>query len=166
MQKYTEAIGEALMEDNRLEKVGKAIGIGLMAGLAGTVAITLSQTIEMKLTKRPPSTTPIDAVSKVLDVEATSEANKQKASQEVHWTYGTGWGIARGLIALAGMQGWPATAAHFLAIWGTEQVMLPGLKLSPPITDEEPKSIGIDVLHHAVYALAAGLVYDAIDTKS
>lgn len=166
MQKGPEAIGAALTGNNQLEKVGKAIGIGLMAGLAGTVAITLSQTIEMKLTKRPPSTTPIDAVSKVLDVEATSEAEKQKVSQEVHWTYGTSWGIVRGLIALAGLQGWPATAAHFLGIWGTEQVMLPNLKLSPPITDEEPQSIGIDVLHHAVYALAAGLVYDAIDSQS
>jgi hypothetical protein len=146
-----------------LEKLGKAVGIGLLAGLAGTVAITISQAIEMHLTGREPSNTPVDAASKVLHTNLAKEAHtdKQTASQGVHWAYGTGWGVARGLLGLAGVTGVPATLAHFAAIWGAEQVMLPSLKLAPPITEEEPKTIGIDVVHHAVYALAAGLVYDA-----
>lgn len=153
-------------EATPLEKGAKAIGIGLMAGLAGTLAITLSQAIEMKLTRRQPSTAPIDAASKVLDIDATGRQEKQKVSQEIHWAYGTTWGVARGVIALAGLKGWPATLAHFAAIWGTAQVMLPGLHVSPPITEEEPQAIGIDVLHHAIYAVAAGLVYDAIDQSN
>jgi hypothetical protein len=34
----------------------------------------------------------------------------------------------------------------------------------PPsqLTEQEPKDIAIDVLHHAVYAITAGLVYDAL----
>lgn len=171
MQNYPEVNEEAQAETNKatrteetpLEKAAKAIGIGLIAGLAGTAAITLSQAIEMKLTRRPPSTAPVDAASKVLDIEATSRQEKQQVSQEIHWAYGTTWGVPRGIIALAGLKGWPATLAHFVAIWGTAQVMLPSLHVSPPITEEEPKAIGIDVLHHAVYAVAAGLVYDAID---
>ena len=42
-------------------EVAGAIGKGLMAGAAGTLAITLSQMIEMKITKRKPSTAPADA---------------------------------------------------------------------------------------------------------
>lgn len=57
----TETKKTTRVEATPLEKAAKAIGIGLMAGLAGTAAITLSQTIEMKLTKRPPSTAPVDA---------------------------------------------------------------------------------------------------------
>lgn len=173
MKNYPEAIEETQTETKQeshsettpLKKAATAIGIGLLAGLAGTAAITLSQAIEMKLTKRPPSTAPVDAASKVLDIEATGREEKQKVSQEIHWAYGTAWGATRGVIALAGLKGWPATLAHFVAIWGTAQVMLPSLNVSPPITDEEPKAIGIDVLHHAVYAVAAGLVYDAIDQQ-
>ena len=149
--------------DNPLKNLGLVIGVGVLAGLAGTVAITISQTIEMALTKRPPSTTPVDAVSKVLDVKAVKKKKKEKVSQEIHWTYGTIWGIPRGLITLTGLHGWPATLLHFTAITGTAMTMLPKLNLAPPITEQKPKSIAIDTLHHAVYALATGLAYEAID---
>ena len=56
-----------------------------MAGAAGTLAITLSQMIEMKITKRRPSTAPADEAEKVLDVKPATEADKSKFSQEVHW---------------------------------------------------------------------------------
>ena len=36
-------------------------GRGLFAGFAGTFAITASQTVEMKLRDRPPSSSPADA---------------------------------------------------------------------------------------------------------
>lgn len=153
------------MKNNSLSRLGSAIGAGLLAGLAGTAAITVSQMIEMKITGRKPSNTPVDAASKVLDVEAVSEEKKPKVSQEIHWAYGTTWGIARGLLSLGGLKGWTGTLAHFAAIWGAEQIMLPSLKVAPPINEEEPKTIGIDVIHHAVYAIAAGLVYQAIQGK-
>jgi hypothetical protein len=151
-----------IAKTNPLEELGTAIGVGLLAGLAGTAAITISQMIEMKLTKRPPSNVPAEAVSKVLDVKSTDDSKKEKVSQEVHWVYGTSWGIVRGLISLSGLKGIPATLIHLAAIWGTAQVMLPSLKLSPPVTKEAPETIGIDVLHHTVYAVTAGLVYDAV----
>ncbi len=151
---------------NSLEELGTAIGVGLIAGLVGTVAITVSQMIEMKITKREPSSAPVDAVAKVLDVKATSKEQKSKVAQEVHWTYGTSWGMVRGLLTLIGLKRWKATTAHFLGIWAAEQVMLPSLKLAKPINEQEPETIGIDVLHHAVYAIAAGLTYDAIKTKN
>lgn len=151
-----------IAKTNPLEELGTAIGVGLIAGLAGTAAITISQMIEMKLTKRPPSTAPAKAASKVLNVKPADDSKKEKVSQEVHWSYGTSWGIVRGLISLSGLKGLPATLIHLAAIWGTAQVMLPSLKLSPPINKEAPETIGIDVLHHTVYAVTAGIVYDAI----
>jgi hypothetical protein len=84
----------------------------------------------------------------------------------LHWAYGTTWGIARGIIGLTGLKGWPATVAHFAAIWGTSMVMLPAFNAAPPVTEEKPKAIAIDALHHAVYAIAAGLAYDALDAGS
>jgi len=148
---------------NPLDELGAAIGVGLLAGLAGTAAITLSQMIEMKITDRKPSIVPEKAVEKTLDVGAVSEEKKEKVSQEVHWVYGTAWGIARGLIRLTGLKGWPATLAHFSAVWGTSLVMLPALGLSKPIREQEAKTALTDALHHGVYAAVTGLVVDAIE---
>jgi hypothetical protein len=150
------------MNSNPLKDLGTALGVGLLAGLAGTAAITLSQMIEMKITKRESSDAPAKAVSKVLYVKPANKEKKPMVNQEIHWVYGTSWGISRGLMSLTGVTGLPATLAHFVAIWGTELLMMPGLNLAPPVTEQKPKSVAIDAIHHAVYALAAGAVFDAI----
>jgi hypothetical protein len=152
-------------KNSAMADFGTAIGAGLLAGLAGTAAITVSQMIEMKITGRQPSNTPVEAASKVLDIDAVSEEKKPKVSQEIHWAYGTTWGVARGILSLTGLKGWTADLAHFASIWGASLIMLPGLKVAPPIQEEDPKTIVIDILHHAVYAIAAGFVYDAITRK-
>jgi hypothetical protein len=149
--------------NNLSQEFGKAIGIGLLAGLAGTAAITLSQMIEMRITKRKPSEAPVKVAKQVTEVKPTTEEAKEKVTQEIHWSYGVAWGVARGLIGLTGLRGLPATAAHFAAIWGTAMFMLPAYNAAPKITEQEPKTIAIDGMHHAVYAIAAGLAYDALD---
>lgn len=169
-----------------LSKVGGAVGRGLIAGLAGTVAITASQIIEMKITGRGNSDAPMKVAGKAMGVEPKGkaaletekqkedtdkdeekleekvEANKEKFSQLMHFAYGTSWGIARGVMDLAGLRGAPATLLHFAAIWGAAQIMLPAADASKPITQWTPQQIASDVLHHAVYAAAAGAIYDAM----
>jgi hypothetical protein len=125
--------------------------------------MTLSQMIEMKITKREPSEATLKVAEEVTGVKPASKQEKPKLSQEIHWTYGTVWGITRGLISLTGLKGLPATLLHFGAVWGTSMVMLPKFKVAPPVTEEEPKDIAIDGFHHAVYAVTAGLVFDALD---
>ncbi|MDB4923853.1 hypothetical protein [Mucilaginibacter sp.] len=155
-----------IRENNVLGELSAAIGIGLLAGLAGTAAITLSQAIEMKITKREPSEAPVKVAKKTAGIKPADEEQKEKVSQEIHWAYGTVWGIARGIIGLIGLKGLPATAVHFATIWGTSMVMLPAFKASPPVIEQAPGAIAIDGLHHAVYALATGVVYDALYTRS
>ena len=149
-------------ENNIIGELGSAIGKGLLAGLAGTAAITLSQMIEMSITKRKASEAPVKVAQQVLNVKPANKEVKQQIAQEIHWAYGTSWGIARGLISLTGLKGWPASLAHFAAIWGSSMIMLPAYKAAPKITEEDAKTIAIDGVHHAVYALAAGLAYDAL----
>ena len=155
-----------ISEENTLGELGGAIGKGLLAGLAATTAITISQMIEMKITGRKPSDATLKVATETTGVKPANEAQKEKVSQEVHWAYGTSWGIARGIIGLAGLKGAPAALLHFAAIWGTSLVMLPSYKVSPPINEEEPQAVAIDAMHHAVYAIAATLAYDALDAGS
>src|SRR5947209_1412757 len=109
--------------------VAAALGRGLVAGLAGTVAITISQAIEMKLRHRPPSTTPADAADKVLGVEPTDEKKKERFANLVHFAYGTAWGGVRGLLDVLGLKGPAAMGAHYAAVSTTAMTMLPALKV-------------------------------------
>ncbi len=143
--------------------VAAAFGKGLFAGVAGTAAMTASSTLEMKLRNRGASSAPADAAAKVLGVEPVSEEAQARFSTLVHWGYGTGWGGVRGLLAAAGLSGGKATAAHFGLVWGSEQVMLPALDVTPPLTEMGVEEISIDALHHMVYAIATGTAYSLLD---
>ena len=73
------------------------------------------------------------------------------------------WGGARGLLGAAGLSGPVATAAHLGAVWGSEQVMLPALGVTPPLTEWGVKEVAIDALHHLVYAGATRIAYSLLD---
>lgn len=92
-----------------------------------------------------------------------TQEDKKKFSQEVHWAYGTGWGAVRGILSLFGLKGLPATAIHFVTVYGTALVIEPTLKVAPPLKEWEIKTIVTEAIHHAVYAIAAGLVFDAVN---
>lgn len=142
------------------------IGRGLIAGFAGTIAITISQMIEMKITKRQQSNTPVEAAGKVIGFEPKAEEEKEKLSNKVHFAYGTVWGEGRALFSALGLTGMLATLAHFAAVWSTAMIMLPSLKVAPPVKQWGLKSIIIDGLHHGVYALTAGFIYDRLHKDS
>jgi hypothetical protein len=143
--------------------VAADFGKGLFAGAAGTAAMTVSSTLEMKLSGRPASQTPAQAAEAVLDVEPKDEESEAKFSNLVHWGYGTGWGGVRGLLASTGLPGPVATAAHLGLVWGAEQVVLPALDVSAPVFKYGGKATATDLLHHVVYATATGLAYAYLD---
>lgn len=149
----------------KLGELASSLGKGLVAGAVGTAAMTISSTIEMKLRDRGASNAPAEAVEKVFDVEPEDEEAETRLSNLTHWGYGTGWGAVRGLLPVLGLRGWPATAAHFGAVWGTAAAMLPSLDVAPPIKQWGVKEIAIDAWHHAVYAAAVGLTFRALDRR-
>ena len=53
------------------------IGIRILAGLAGTIAITISQMVEMKITKREASTGRADAMEKIFDVHPEPQVKEK-----------------------------------------------------------------------------------------
>lgn len=149
--------------DAKLGDVAAAVGKGLFAGVAGAAAMTVSSTLEAKLRGRGASSAPAQAAAKVLGVEPVDEASEARFSNMVHWGYGISWGSVRGLLAATGISGPRATAAHFAAVWGSEQVMLPVLEVSPPLWKFGAKEAAIDAFHHLVYAAATGIAYSLLD---
>jgi hypothetical protein len=147
-----------------VSQIASALGKGLVAGFAGTAAMTVSSTVEMRLRGREASSAPADATAKVLGIEAfADDAAKARFGTLVHWAYGTGWGAVRALLRVAGLSPAAATAAHLAALWGNEAVMLPALGVAPPVWEWGAEEVAIDVWHHVVYATATGVAYELLD---
>jgi hypothetical protein len=142
------------------------VGKGLLAGFAGTAAMTVSSTVEARLRGRPPSSAPARATAKVLGI-ATFESERAQArfSDLSHWGYGTGWGIVRGLLGATRLSPRAATVAHGAAVYGAAQVTLPVLEIAPPAIFWPKAEIAIDAFHHAVYAAATGAAYALLSTR-
>jgi hypothetical protein len=150
------------MADLNLNRLASAVGTGLFAGAVGTAAMTVSSTLESKLRGRGPSATPSEAAGKVLGVRPRDTRGQARFANIIHWSYGTSWGVARGLLDLAGLRGIPAAAAHFTTVWGSSLVMLPALGVAPPPWEQDPRELGVDALHHAVYAGATGAAWSGM----
>jgi len=71
--------------------------------------------------------------------------------------------VPRGLLSLAGINGLKAIGLHFGTVWSTALVMLPTAKAAEPITKWPAKQIAMDILHHSVYAITAGLMFNYIN---
>lgn len=143
-----------------LDGLSGRLGRGLVAGLAGTAAMTVSSTVEAKLSGRGASSTPADALETVTKVQPVDDSGEARLNTLGHWGYGTSWGTARGLLDEVGLRGPLASVAHFAAVLGAEQVLLPALGVAKPTPAYGATAAATDALHHAMYAGTVGLVYD------
>ncbi len=146
-----------------MSKLASSVGKGLFAGVLGTAAMTASSKIEMKLRGRKGSDAPAQAAGKVLGVSPMGEDEKARFSDLTHWAYGISRGAGRGVIGALGVSGVPAAALHFGLVWGSALVMLPALDVAPPPQEWGAKELGIDALHHAVYAAVTNATYETLD---
>jgi len=149
------------------DRIASSIGKGIIAGLVGTAAITLVQLIEKKIKREEKQDTkPADAVIKTLDIRPSTEADKPKLAQRVHWTYGTLWGIAYGLLRASKLKPVPASIVQFVLVSGAAMFILPSTKVAPPVKKWDMPTIASSSLNHAVYAAATALGYAAINEKN
>ena len=148
----------------KLRRLATGIGNGVIAGVAGTAAMTLSSTVEAKLRGRPFSTAPAKAAARALGIETFEDgAAYARFSNLVHWGYGTGWGVARGMLRALGIGPRLATPAHFAVLWGSALYTLPKYEVAPPVTQWGREEVAIDVFHHLVYVTAAGIAFELLE---
>jgi hypothetical protein len=151
---------------SKVRVLAEAIGKGVVAGAAGTAAMTLSSTLEAKLRRRAASTAPAKAATKALGIETFEDGIAyNRFSNLVHWAYGTGWGVPRGLLRALGLPPALATPAHFAALWGSAVVTLPRYDAAPPVTEWGAEEVAIDLFHHLVYVGTVAAVYELLDRQ-
>ena len=126
--------------------IASSIGKGLVAGLAGTAAMTVSSSLEARIRHRAASSAPARATAKVLGIkEFEDDIAAARFNDLSHWGYGTMWGVVRGLLAATGLSPKAATAAHGAAVWGSAAVTLPALEVAPPFVFWGRKEVAIDL---------------------
>lgn len=143
--------------------VGQALLIGLAAGLVGTAIFTVVELIEIKLTRRPPSTIPGDVGVRLMgrDVESNREL-AQRLNPYVHWGHGTMLGAVRGLLDVAGLAFWPATIVFYIVLEAGDMLLYRALGIQPWPWQWSGASLVRDLVLKAVLAIAISAVYAAV----
>jgi hypothetical protein len=139
----------------------RALGRGLIAGVAGTAAMTAAQTAYYKVTGSEPSTTPAEVAKRVIRGVLHREVSDDREpvlNNGMHWAYGTSWGALYGLAARRPSHG----VAFALVVWGASLVQLPAMKLAPPVWEMPPASIAPDLGFHLLYGIAVAESHRAL----
>ena len=144
--------------------LGRGFGRGVLAGLAGTAAMTVSEKIEQAVTGRPSSYIPAHTMERFLGLPTKPDEQRKWMSWAAHWGLGTLPAALRGIMAEGGMRG-PLASSLFLATRvTTDETMENVAGVGKPPWSWRSGLATIDVLHKAVYAFATGLVADRLAT--
>ena len=144
-----------------------ALARGMLAGAIGTVAMTVSERLEMSLTGRQASTVPGQVGANLLPgKDPDSQDDVTQLNSPTHWVHGISMGAVRGLLDVAGLHGPAASAVHFAVLWGGDAALYRALGIADVPWRWETSELASDMLHKGVYAAVTGVVYDALDNHS
>ena len=135
---------------------------GLLAGFFATIIMTLSQTFEIKLTGRQPSTVPGQVASRLFRLSPKREDEMARLSSAVHWMHGIALGAVFGLIMLTGVSVVTATAIFFVLFWSGDVLLYKALGIAPFPWHWRTNELLTDVFHKGLYAITTGIIYHII----
>lgn len=136
------------------------VGLGILAGLAGTVVMTAFQEfVEKPLTGRGDSFAPASFAEKTLGVHPSTEQDRKRLNWATHFALGGMWGSAYGVAAYAGLRGPQAIAAVFATVYTSDVLLNTELGLYEPST-WSGRDWAIDLTDKFVQAAATGVIYD------
>ncbi|SES00429.1 hypothetical protein SAMN05216188_11959 [Lentzea xinjiangensis] len=138
-----------------------AVGVGLAAGLVGTAVLTISETVEARLTKREDSTVPGQVGAK-LSGRGENPVVVKRLNGPVHWAHGITLGAVRGLIGLTPLGPVSATIAHYAVVWGGDVLLYRSLGIAEWPSKWQRRELVTDLFHKGVYAVATGVAFESL----
>ncbi len=141
-----------------------AIGLGLLAGTVGTVALTLAEKVEMQISGRELSTVPGQVGAKVIGRDPSADPQlTERLNPVVHWVHGISMGGVRGLLGLAGLGSLPATGVFFLVVWGGDVLLYRALGIAKMPWSWSGPELAADLWGKGVYVVATSAAFVALD---
>ncbi len=146
------------------EHLMPSLGRGVLAGLAGTTAMTAWQKlVEMPITGRAESYEPANLLLRVLPIAPRRGAAKRRLNYAAHFGVGLAWGAAHAaIVRRRGLRGQRAVATVFGTLWPADVTTTVSLGLNPPPWRWSRKDLAIDLVDKLVLAQATGAVYDRL----
>ena len=131
-----------------------ALRASLLAGIGGTLAITASTTLEMRLRGRPASQVPADTIERLLGRELDPPL-RQAAGTAAHLASGLALGPPRVLLASIVAREPAATLLFALVASAPDVVIVPALGVTEPPWQWGATELAISLAHHLAYAAGA-----------
>jgi len=142
--------------------LGRAVGTGVVAGLAGVAVMTVAEKAEQALTGRPDSLVPGRAAERVLGLSAADDRALRRRMWGMHVGMAAGAGALRGVMAFAGLRGPWASAMFTVVRLTVDQTVENWTGVGAPPWTWPRDELLVDVAGKAVYAFTAGAVADRL----
>jgi hypothetical protein len=135
----------------------------MVAGAAGTVALTVAEQLDITMTGRKSSDVPGQVGAHLLPgKDPDSAVDVAALDTPVHWVHGISMGALRGVLDAAGGRGPAATAAHFALLWGGDAALYRTLGVAEAPWRWSGSELASDLIGKGVYAVVTGVVYDQL----
>jgi hemerythrin superfamily protein len=144
---------------DRLPAPARTAAAGLVAGVAGVAAMTLTEKLEQAVTGRTNSYVPSQTL---LGLLGKKPRNSFVLNHVMHWGQGALLGVVREVMTERGQQGLAASSAFAAVRLGTDQVLENGTGVGSPPWTWPLGELVADVGHKVVYAVVTGLVTDGL----
>jgi len=128
--------------------------------LTGVAAMTAAQTIEMRISGRPPSMVPGHVASKLLGLDPKDDEALARISMRMHWAHGMTHGLVRAAIGRTGLRGSRRGGCSLRADVARRRDPLQGPRHRAVALKVEPRGAGPDVLHKGLFVVATSAAYD------
>ncbi len=137
----------------------QAVLRGLAAGFIGTVVLTLTETLEIAVTGREPSTVPGQVGAKLAGLDPADDPHLERRSTAVHWMHGIAMGPVRGLLAVTGLGKVGGSIVFYAIVWGGDALLYRLLGIAPVPWRWKRAELATDLSHKGVYAAATSVAY-------
>ena len=142
--------------------IGTAAVRGLVAGLAGTAAMTLAEKVEQQFTGRPNSYVPARTLGRLVGMGSRADRQSLRRNWLMHWGQGILMGALRGVMARHGVRGPVGSFMFMSARLLNDQALENATGVgAPPWTWPTDEQV-IDLTHKWIYAFVTSAVADAI----
>jgi hypothetical protein len=145
----------------------EAVGLGLVAGAAGTAALTAAQTVVYRLQGSEGSTAPGEVAKRVSEgvlQQPVPDDAMPALNNAAHFAYGTVWGAVYGAVQETAHTPALAHGPIFgLGAWAASLLHLPAMKLAPPVWKYSAAGVAQDAGMHLLYGMSVAGAYAGLD---
>lgn len=135
---------------------------GLLAGTAGTAAMTLGEKLEQMVTRRPNSYVPAHTLAGLLGMKQKQDQNNRWLNWTMHWGQGALLRIVRVALGKRGIDGPYGSFLFWNMRLLTDHTLENAVGVGKPPWEYSTGEQVVDIGHKGVYAFTTGLVADAM----